>query len=73
MFGGDEFARVTERYYWATLRKNDLEDTEEHRLLFSRGFYLGAQWSVRTSGELSPHIARFMEFIMWLTERESDE
>jgi len=74
MFTGREFSKESESYYWRTLHKNDLKDSEAGRLLFNRGFYLGAQFAMRTSSELSPHIARFVEFMMWLTEREdSDE
>lgn len=68
---GSQFNEQAERMYWAVLNKNQLNDSEESRLLFNRGFYLGAQFAMRTSGELSPHIARFMEFIMWLTERDA--
>jgi len=71
MFTGREFSKESDKFYWSVLTKNQLRDSEEGRLLFHRGFYLGAQYAMRTSGELSPHIARFMEFIMWLTERES--
>jgi hypothetical protein len=69
MFTGREFSKESESFYWSVLRKNGLEDTEENRLLFHRGFYLGAQYAMRTSAELSPHLARFMEFVMWLTEK----
>lgn len=71
MFTGREFSKTSEDFYYATITKNHLEDSEYGRFLFNRGFYLGAQYAMRTSGELSPHIARFMEFIMWLTEREN--
>jgi hypothetical protein len=53
--------------------KNHIQDSESNRFMFNRGFYLGAQYAMKTSGELSPHIARFIEFIMWMTEREDDE
>jgi hypothetical protein len=69
---GSQFNKESESFYWRTLRRNQLEDTEDGRLLFNRGFYLGAQYAMRTSGELSPHIARFLEFVMWLTEREDE-
>jgi hypothetical protein len=72
MFTGREFSKQSDSYYWAFLTKNGLHDSEEMRLAFHRGFYLGAQYAMRTSGELSPHIARFMEFVMWLTEREDE-
>lgn len=71
MFTGREFSKESESMYYATLRKNGVADSEEIRLMFNRGFYLGAQFAMRTSGELSPHLARFMEFVMWLTEREN--
>jgi hypothetical protein len=72
MFTGREFSKESESYYWRTIRKNDIGDSEAGRLLFNRGFYLGAQFAMRTSSELSPHIARFLEFVMWLTEKEDD-
>jgi len=73
MFTGREFARDSESFYWRTIRKNDIKDSEDGRLLFNRGFYLGAQYAMKTSSELSPHIARFLEFMMWLTEREETD
>lgn len=66
-----EFSKESESMYYAVLRKNGIEGSDENRLMFNRGFYLGAQYAMRTSGELSPHIAKFLEFIMWLTEREN--
>lgn len=70
----DQFERTIENFYFATINKNkkhiDFEGTEAERFLFNRGFYLGAQWSARTSGELSPHIAKFIEFMVWLTGDE---
>ena len=73
MFTGREFSEESTHMYYAVLRKNGIDDTEDNRVLFHRGFYLGAQYAMRTSGELSPHIARFMEFVMWLTERNDAE
>ena len=67
-----EFSKESESMYYATLRKNGVDASEDNRLMFNRGFYLGAQYAMRTSGELSPHLARFLEFVMWLTEREND-
>jgi hypothetical protein len=72
MFTGREFSKESESYYWRTINKNDIRDSETNRLLFNRGFYLGAQFAMKTSGELSPHLARFMEFVMWLTEKENE-
>ena len=70
----DQFERTIDNYYFATIYKNkrhiNFEGTEAERFLFNRGFYLGAQWSARTSGELSPHIAKFIEFMVWLTGDE---
>ena len=70
----DQFERTIENFYFATINKNkkhiDFEGTEAERFLFNRGFYLGAQWSARTSGELSPHITKFIEFMVWLTGDE---
>jgi len=72
MFTGGEFRQQSESFYWRVITKNQLADSEDNRLLFNRGFYLGAQYAMRTSSELSPHIARFLEFIVWLTERENE-
>jgi len=69
MFTGAEFSRYSNQCYYAYITKHRLEDTEEFRTMFNRAFYFGAQYAIRTSSELSPHIARFMEFVMWLTER----
>lgn len=73
MFTGREFNEDAAGIYYAVLRKNQLEDSADNRFMFNRGFYLGAQYAVKTSSELSPHIARFMEFVMWLTEREEEQ
>jgi hypothetical protein len=70
MFTGREFGQTSNSAYYAYIRKNGLEDTEELRTTFNRAFYFGAQYAMKTSAELSPHIARFLEFVMWLTERE---
>jgi len=40
--------------------------------MFNAGFYRGAQYSIKVSGELSPYIARFIEFMMWITEDRTD-
>ena len=73
MFSGREFSRQSDSFYYAYITKNHLNDSVELRTAFNRGFYLGAQYAVRTSGELSPHVARFIEFTMWLTERSEDD
>lgn len=73
MFTGREFSQMSDSYYYATINKNKLPDSEDGRLLFNRGFFLGAQYAMKTSAELSPHIARFIEFMMWLTTREGSE
>lgn len=67
-----EFSKESERMYFATRNKNRSEDAEDPHFMFNRGFYLGAQYAMRTSSELSPHLARFLEFVMWLTERENE-
>lgn len=69
----DEFSRASDSAYWSVLRRNEYAHTPDNQFMFNRGFYLGAQYAMRTSGELSPHLARFMEFVMWLTERSDDE
>lgn len=72
MFSGREFSKVVDSAYYAYIRKHQLEDTEELRTTCNRFFYFGAQYAMKTSGELSPHIARFMEFMMWLTGSEDE-
>lgn len=67
-----EFNKDANSAYYAVITKNHIENTPDNRFMFNRGWYLGAQYAMHTSGELSPHLARFMEFVMWLTER-SDE
>ena len=70
----NEFQQTIDNFYFATIAKNkshiDFEGTEAETFLFNRGFYLGAQWSARTTSELSPHIAKFIEFMVWLTGDE---
>jgi hypothetical protein len=70
----NEFDRTIANFYFATINKNkrhiEFQGTEAERFLFNRGFYLGAQWSARTSADLSPHIAKFIEFMVWLTADE---
>ena len=67
MFTGREFGEKSKSIYYAYLSKHRLEDTPENRDMFGAAFYLGAKYAVNTSSELSPHIARFLEFVMWLT------
>ena len=74
MFTGREFSNQSEQAYWAWSYKHlDLIDRESivSRTCFNSGFYLGAQYAVHTTAELSPHIARFLEFLMWITERNN--
>ena len=70
----DQFERTIDNYYFATITKNKrhiiFEGTEAEKFLFNRGFYLGAQWSARTTADLSPHIAKFIDFMVWLTADE---
>ena len=70
-----EFREAVDTAYHSVQRSenNRAEDLENPRFMFNRGFYLGAQYAMRTSSGLSPHIARFIEFMMWLTEREERE
>ena len=72
MFTGREFAGVSDRMYYAYITKNHIEDSENGRTLWNAGFYRGSRYAIQTSGELSPHLARFMEFVMWMVERESE-
>jgi|KBSMisStaDraftv2_1062788.scaffolds.fasta_scaffold01203_24 hypothetical protein len=67
MFTGREFGEKSKGIYYAYLSKHRLEDTEANREIFGAAFYLGAKYAVQTSSDLSPHIARFMEFVMWLS------
>lgn len=72
MFTGSEFRKKSDSIWWAYSTKHGIEQTEENRTRFNQAFYLGAQYAVHISGELSPHIARFMEFIMWIGVDESE-
>lgn len=70
-----EFSKESWNAYYAwSYRHLDLIDreTELAKTCFNAGFYLGAQYATRTTGEMSPHLARFMEFVMWLTDRSED-
>ena len=40
---------------------------------FNIGFTFGARWAIRRTTELSPHIAKFVELIIWLFEGDKDE
>jgi len=70
-----EFSKASDNAYWAWSYKHlafvDREQTLS-RECFNAGFYLGAQYATRTTGEMSPHLARFLEFVMWLTDRSED-
>jgi len=57
---------------WFSWRDCDLEDMSV-REGFSVGFRRGAQWSAKLSGKLSPHMAAFAEFVMWIMERPEDD
>jgi hypothetical protein len=71
MFTDKEFANQSNNAFYACCYKNDWnKESELLRTVFNRGFYIGAQYAIHTSSELSPHIARFLEFTMWLTERK---
>ena len=72
MFTGREFSEISWKMYYAYITKNHIDDSESNRTLFNAGFYRGARYSLTTSGELSPHIARFIEFVMWLSESTED-
>ena len=79
MFTGREFAAQGSQAYYAYTTKHPIRDCEhrshilrdcpEFRTIGNAMFYLGAQYAIAVSSELSPHIARFLEFTMWLTER----
>ena len=71
----NEFAKASDEAYWAWSYKHLASrhrELEIPRTCFNAGFYLGAQYAIRTSGAMSPHLARFLEFVMWLTERSDD-
>lgn len=71
----NEFSKSSDNAYWAWSYKHlQLLDRELPvcRESFNAGFYLGAQYATRVTGEMSPHLARFMEFVMWLTDRPED-
>ena len=38
---------------------------------FAAGFNAGASWSIRRTTEFSPHIAKFVELITWLSMQDS--
>lgn len=73
MFTGREFNEYSDGAYYAYITKNQIPDTLQNRTMFNAGFYRGSQYAMRISSELSPHVARFIEFIMWLTERQETE
>jgi len=56
-------------YSW---RDRDLEDMSIHEA-FNVGFRRGAQWSAKLTGKLSPHLAAFAEFVMWVMDRPEDD
>jgi len=57
---------------WFSWRDRDLEDMSI-REAFNVGFRRGAQWSTKASGKLSPHMAAFAEFVMWIMDRPEDD
>jgi hypothetical protein len=75
-----ELSRRGERIYYAYTTKHPIRDCDhsghivrdcpEFRTIANAMFYQGAQYALHASAELSPHIARFIEFIMWLTDKE---
>lgn len=70
-----EFSKESDKAYWAWSYKHlHMLDRENPvcRETFNAGFYLGAQYATRVTGEMSPHLARFLEFVMWLTDRADD-
>ncbi len=72
----NEFAKVSDNAYWAwSYNHLNIVQREDAMLreCFNAGFFLGAQYAMRTSGQMSPHVARFMEFVMWLTERKTED
>lgn len=81
-FTGREFGDKSNNIYYAYTTKNPIRDCDhsghlvrdcpEIRTVGNAMFYLGAQYAMQTSTELSPHVARFIEFMMWLTN-ETDQ
>lgn len=41
--------------------------------MFNTAFSMGAQYAIKTSGELAPYLARFVEFMMWVTDKDEVE
>jgi len=40
--------------------------------MFNAGFYRGAQYATKTTGELSPYISKFIEFMIWITDEPTN-
>ena len=80
MFTDREFSDETTRAYYKFARRTGLRDCDheghswkecpELRFMFNRAFFMGAQYATQVSGELAPYLARFVEFMMWVTEKE---
>lgn len=42
------------------------QDSDLDRTSFNYGFDAGARWAIRTSSQLSPHVAKFVELLVVL-------
>jgi len=62
-----ENEEIMDNAYFAYITRNNLENNSMNKEMFNAGFYAGAQWAMRTSAKLSPHIAKFCELMVWLT------
>jgi hypothetical protein len=61
----EENPRAAIDHAWYSWRDRTLTDLS-FREVFEVGFRRGAQWGVRRSGLLSPHIAALADFLIWL-------
>ncbi|HEX8867668.1 MAG TPA: hypothetical protein VF821_18560 [Lentzea sp.] len=67
----DPNAAVNHAWYSSIYGRNVTDYT--YREIFEMGFRRGAQWSARLTGKLSPHMAAFTEFAMWVMDRPEDD
>jgi len=61
-----------EHAWWSSIHGRNLTDYSQ-REMFEMGFRRGAQWSTRMTSGLSPHVAAFSEFVIWLMERPEEQ
>jgi predicted acylesterase/phospholipase RssA len=68
----EENPRAAIDHAWFSWRDRTLTDLT-YREVFDVGFRRGAQWAVRRSGQLSPHINSFLDFFQWLSADEEGQ